>query len=302
VQWEERIPPAEYEKLQETFNPEGFDADRLAGVAAEAGASYVNLCCRHYDGFCLFRTNETGFTSVGFPARRDLLGELTGACDRQGLGLFVDFAYAAGWRHPYFYPRETAQADWPYARPPYEQKPARYRFSRDEDFLRYLKTVHWQLEEILYRYKPLAGICLTPAMGYWARPDLFLLDQAYGIVREAQPGALLSFGLGVNGGEDLAVEGRWSELERNAGQRARRAHEANAGKPSERRAPFVPGAWGYREDAAERLTAAEAASLSKQARAEGQNLLLVSALLPDGSMHPGEERALREAGRKLSES
>ena len=50
----EHIPPEEYAKLADTFNPYAFDADRYARQAKEAGAGYVVLTTRHHEGFCLY--------------------------------------------------------------------------------------------------------------------------------------------------------------------------------------------------------------------------------------------------------
>ncbi|MEZ5397186.1 MAG: alpha-L-fucosidase [Bryobacterales bacterium] len=84
VQLREVIPVAEYGKLKDTFAPESFDADAICDVALEAGMKYVNLTARHHDSFCLFRTNQSDFTSLDSPAQRDLVGELADACAAKG--------------------------------------------------------------------------------------------------------------------------------------------------------------------------------------------------------------------------
>ncbi len=204
VQFDERIPIAQYTRLRSTFDPSGFDAERLADLAVMCGMGYIGITARGADGFCLFRTVQTDFNCLE-ASGRDLLNELCQACSERGLGLVISFSYAADWRHAYFYPAETAQTAWMGARPGYESTPAEYRFEKDEDFLLYIRHVHNQLQEIAYRYVPLAGIRLEPQEGYLARPDLFPVDQTYSILREAQPGLLIAFGSGVNGGEDFAA-------------------------------------------------------------------------------------------------
>ncbi len=206
VQFEEKIRPREYAKLKETFNADHFDAGRITDLAIESGAAYVNFSARAPDGFCLFRTNTTAFCSLNSPARRDLVGEMADACRTRGLGLFLSYSYALDWNHPFFYSRDSVQLDWPYARPAYDELPPEYRLEREEDFLFYLKFIDEQLAEILYRYEPLAGLSLYPTMGYYSRPDLFMIEQSYERVREAAPGLLIGFG-----------EGR---------QRSRRFHDA----------------------------------------------------------------------------
>ena len=85
VQLRETIPVAEYAKLKDTFDPKNFDTDAICDMAIAAGMKYVNLTARPHDSFCLFRTNQTDFTSLDSPAQRDLVGELADSCASKGL-------------------------------------------------------------------------------------------------------------------------------------------------------------------------------------------------------------------------
>jgi len=102
----ERIPKAEYAKLADKFNPRKFDADAWAGLAAEAGMKYMVLTTRHHDGFCLFDSQVSDFTSVKTRAKRDFVAEYVEAARRAGLK--VGFYYSLlDWRFPgYFMPHE----------------------------------------------------------------------------------------------------------------------------------------------------------------------------------------------------
>jgi alpha-L-fucosidase len=109
----ERIPAAEYAKLAGRFDPQRFDADKWAGLAVEAGAKYVVLTTRHHDGFCLFDSQVSDFTSVKTRARRDFVAEYVRAARKAGLK--IGFYYSLlDWRFPgYFEPNkypESAQA------------------------------------------------------------------------------------------------------------------------------------------------------------------------------------------------
>ncbi|MCY4187966.1 MAG: alpha-L-fucosidase [Bryobacterales bacterium] len=282
VQFDERIPPAQYARLRSTFDPGGFDAERLADLAAACGMDYIGLTARGADGFCLFRTVETDFNSLE-ASGRDLLGELCQACRNRCLGLVVSFSYAADWRHPYFYPAETARTGWQGARPAYESAPAEYRFEKDEDFLLYIRHVHRQLREVVYRYRPLAAIRLEPGDGYHARPDLFPVAQTYSLLREARSGLLVAFGLGASGDEDFAAaEGL--QLPRPATAMAAQAWDRNREKPLELALTLAgggrPGARalldGYRATAA-----------------LGARLLVRLRLRADGSPGPAAVEGLR---------
>ena len=283
VQFDERIPLGEYRRLQSTFNPSGFDAERLADVAAACGMDYMGLTARAADGFCLFRTVQTDFNCLE-ASGRDLLDELCQACRDRGLGLVVSFSYAADWRHPYFYPAETAQTDWMGARPGYESAPADYRFEKDEDFLLYIRHVHQQLQEIAYRYLPVAGIRLEPEEGYHARPDLFPVDQTYSILREAQAGLLIAFGSGVSGDEDFAtVRGLNPPTPKT--EIAAQAWARNRDKPLEMTCDVANDG----PNIARSLLDSYRAAAKQDAK-----LLVRLPLRADGSPHPSAEGALLE--------
>jgi len=172
------------------------------------------------------------------PAERDLVQEMTDACRKVSMGLFLEYAYGLDWRHPNFYPPETVKLDWPYAQAPGGDERAP---QQDEDFLEYIKYCHVQLKEILYRYVPLAGIVLTPVMGYYARPDLFPLETTYQIIHEAQPQVLFSFGQGADGEEDFVSLPEQAGPEPRGGEPAERAWSLNKDKPAERLEPWKDG-------------------------------------------------------------
>lgn len=111
VMFQERIRPSAYAKLADRFRPTKFDADAWAGLAAEAGMKYMVLTTRHHDGFCLFDSAHSAFTSTKSAARRDYVAEYAAACRRAGLK--VGFYYSLlDWRFPgYFEPKkQTASA------------------------------------------------------------------------------------------------------------------------------------------------------------------------------------------------
>lgn len=299
AQLRERIPVAEYAKLKDTFDPGNFDAAGIADLAAAAGMKYVNLTARHHDGFCLFRTIETDFNSLD-ACGRDLVGELAEACRARGLGLFLYYSYALDWRHPCFYSRETARLDWPHARPDYAEAQPEYEFEKDEDFLHYIKFVHAQLKELIYRYRPLAGVWLDPIMGFYARPELFPIEQTYAIVREAQPGILICFKQGANGGEDFTAPEREPRAHPRGGRIAAAVWERNKNKPIEICDTLQPRAWGYDErNDGEHRNAGDVMAMLEHCKRYDANLLLNTGPLPDGSIHPADERTLREVGRRL---
>lgn len=232
VRYRKAVSVAAYDRLKQNFTAESFSAESLVRFAQAAGASYIRFPARLWDGFSLFRTNETSFTSLSAPAGRDLVGEMTDACRDASMGLILEYAYGLDWRHPYFFLPDSVQPDWPYAAVAHGDASER-RFQKDEDFIEYVKYAHVQLKEILYRYVPLAGIALTPVMGYFARPELFPLTTTYEIIREAQPQVLLSFERGANGEEDFVSLRSYPVPDRPGGEIAEHAWSKNKEKPRE---------------------------------------------------------------------
>lgn len=102
VQFYERIPQEEYDKLAWQFNPRKFDADAWAALAKESGAKYMVLTTRHHDGFCLYDSQVSDFTSVKTAAKRDFVAEYAQAAREAGMK--VGFYYSLmDWRFPAFH-------------------------------------------------------------------------------------------------------------------------------------------------------------------------------------------------------
>ena len=102
----ERTPVEEYAKLAATFDPRAFNPREWARTAKAAGMRYMVLTARHHDGFCLFDSRVSDFTSVKCsPGHRDYVAEYVEAC--RGEGLKVGLYYSEmDWRFPgYFHYR-----------------------------------------------------------------------------------------------------------------------------------------------------------------------------------------------------
>lgn len=306
VQYREKIPIEEYEKLTERFHPDKFDADFITDLALEAGMHYVNLTSKHHDGFCLFDTGKETWNSMAV-AGRDLCAELAGQCQKKGLGCFFYYSLFADWHHPYFYPREFN----PIARPDYKKEPEAYKFEKDVDFLRYLDEATGHIRTLLRNYGPIAGIWLDPLMGYYGRPDLFPVEKIYAMIRELQPQCLISAKQGITGTEDFAAPERSGEsLEDTirkrygdkAGDIAKKAWASNKDKYNEICDTLQPKGWGYiKDDDGNHKSSVEVMKMLEQANDRNANLLLNTGPLPDGSIHPEDVKTLKEVGKQLRE-
>jgi alpha-L-fucosidase len=305
VQLRDTIPLHEYTRLSQTFSPSGFDAKFIVKLAKKAGMKYITITSKHHDGFCLFNTKETDYNSVRTPAHRDLIGELAKACDKEGLGLFLYYSYAADWHHPYFYSRE---AGWSNARPAYKKMPEDYKYQKPEDFRKYVEYVHAQLKELLTQYPTIAGIWFDPIMGYYTNPDAFPMAETYALIRKLMPRALISFKQGANGEEDFMAPERGGNAKVGVQYPvAAQAYELNKNKPKEvcnTMQPHLPGAngggtWGYNKSIdGHHLKVEDVKKLLDEAKSNHYNLLLNIGPLPDGSVHPEDVETLSNLQKK----
>ncbi|MGQ9513973.1 MAG: alpha-L-fucosidase [Thermoproteota archaeon] len=102
VMYCERIPKREYAALSEKFKPSKFDANKWVKLAQEAGMKYMVLTTRHHDGFSLWDSQVSDFTSVKTAAERDFVAEYVDACRRAGMR--IGFYYSLlDWRWPAYW-------------------------------------------------------------------------------------------------------------------------------------------------------------------------------------------------------
>jgi alpha-L-fucosidase len=287
VQLREKIPVAEYAKLQQRFTAEKFDADAVAAFAADCGMRYVNLTTRHHDSFCLWDTRHTPFSSRNAPARRDLVAELAAACARKNLGFFLYYSHGRDWKHPH----APNNDEWGgSARPEYDPPEPSYAYGAAHDLDLYLDFMKNQITELLTSYGPIAGIWLdgiaVPLSGDRGK---FRCQELYDHIHRLQPQVLVSYKQGLLQTEDFYAP----------------EHKAveTGGKPGEICTTMCDRpvrSWGYlAEGEGKHKTADEVWETLRSARQRGFNLLLNTGPLPDGSIDPEDEAVLRKIGARL---
>ncbi len=97
----EFIDQNEYIRTACAWNPEHFDAAVWAATARRAGMKYAVLTTRHHDGYCLWDTRTTDYSSMCQAPKKDFVRPFVDACRREGLrvGLYyslLDFRLP-GW-------------------------------------------------------------------------------------------------------------------------------------------------------------------------------------------------------------
>ncbi|MEQ1826329.1 MAG: alpha-L-fucosidase [Pirellula sp.] len=256
--------PEDFAKLKDRFTAEKFDADFITDLALAAQMRYVNFTTRHLGDLYMFRTSVSEFTSLNSPAKRDLVAELAAQCQKKGLGLFL------------YCPPDVARTE------PQEA------FDRNRTVVR----------ELLTQYGHVAGIWLDGVGSYYAEPQAYgRINELYALIRSLQPQCLISFKQGTGTEDFVAPEGL---MHTKKDTFAQKAWELNAGKRGDicTNMQTAPPAWIYM-DGCEHIDADQVLALLADAFAQEANLTLNTGPLPDGSIHPADVAALREAGNRI---
>jgi alpha-L-fucosidase len=95
-----KIPVARYAGYAKEFNPVQFNADEWVKLAKAAGMKYIIITSKHHDGFAMFGSKASPYNIVdATPFKRDVIKELSAACQRQGMKLGLYYSQAQDWHH-----------------------------------------------------------------------------------------------------------------------------------------------------------------------------------------------------------
>lgn len=176
------IPPEEYRKLADQFNPRNFDAEGIVSRAKSWGMKYIVLTSKHHEGFAMYDSACSSYNIMHTPYGKDLLRELKDACDRQGMKMGLYYSQAQDWDDPDGY---VAHKD-----------------NSKKNFRRYLdeKCIP-QLKEILTQYGEIALIWFDTPMGMTPEESKEIAD----LVKSIQPNCIVSGRIGNGLGEYMTT-------------------------------------------------------------------------------------------------
>ncbi|PSL45550.1 alpha-L-fucosidase [Chitinophaga niastensis] len=170
-----------YGDIAKQFHPEHWNADSIVLLAKAAGMKSVVMTSKHHDGFCMFHTAYTDYNVVdATPFKRDVLKELSDACQRQGLKFGMYFSLI-DWHFPQAYPISSSNSD--------PITPEHHEFNKK------------QVTELMTNYGPVSEIWFD--MGSLTAQQSRDLAE---IVHRLQPGCMVSGRLGNDAG-DFCVMG-----------------------------------------------------------------------------------------------
>ena len=181
VMFREHLDPREYIANACDWNPQHYDPVLWAETAKRAGFKYACLTTRHHDGYCLWDTATTDYSSAAQSPKRDLVGEFVEAFRAAGLRIGLYYSLL-DWRIPAYF-------DGP------EKDPAGWVMVRD--------YIHAQVEELLTNYSTIDYFWFD---GIWPRTaEELRADALVRRMRELQPRVLINNRLGTKDSGDVGT-------------------------------------------------------------------------------------------------
>lgn len=276
VRSREAMTDADYDRYLERFDPDLFDAAALARAAREAGMRYAVLTAKHHDGFCLFDSKLTDYTSARVTGR-DLVAEFAEAMRAEGLRVGLYYSLL-DWRHPDF----TVDRYHPL------RDSVRPEEAAGRDMARYRAYMRGQVRELLTGYGPVDLLFFDftyPAKG----PAEWGAEELMAMVRDLRPGIVVNDRLGIPG--DYVTPEQYQPdrpLTRDGAEVMWEAcHTLN-------------GSWGYDRDNHDYKSPDLLVRMLVQSVACGGNLLLNVGPTGRGALDPRAAQTLRAIGSWMS--
>lgn len=181
VLFREHLDPCEYEAKACAWDPSHYDPVLWAETAKKAGFRYAVLTTRHHDGYCLWDTATTDYSSAKQAPKRDLVREFVDAFHAAGLRVGLYYSLL-DWRIPAWFEGPEVDAN---------------AWTEMRDY------IHAQVEELLSNYGKIDMIWFD---GVWPRTREDLdADRLVARMRALQPDLLINNRLGGQDTGDLGT-------------------------------------------------------------------------------------------------
>lgn len=285
VQSYERLTDDDYRQYAEHFAPDRFDARALARQAKSTGMGYVVLTAKHHDGFCLFDSALTDFTSQ-VVCGRDLVREYVDALREEGIKVGLYYSLI-DWHHPDF------TVDWNHPR---RDDVDAASLNDGRDMARYRDYLHAQVRELLTGYGELDYLFFDftypEERDGWAGkgPEDWDAEALLAMCRDLQPGMLVNDRLGIPA--DFVTPEQYqptSPLVDEAGER--QVWEA---------CQTLNGSWGYHRDNTDQKSATLLVQMLADSVSMDGNMLLNIGPDGRGAIAPRDAATLDEIGEWMS--
>lgn len=292
----------EYEDLRTTFNPVGFDPDKWAEAAKNAGMKYVVFTTKHHDGFSMFDSKYTDYkitdkaTPFSSHPKANVTKEVFNAFRDKGFWAGAYFSkpdwHSPFYWDPYFPPRDRNVNYEPEAYP--------------EKWNNFVDFTHNQIMELMTDYGKIDILWLD---GGWVaeKPANEIADWYAHELKDSKNGYIKTRNIGQDiKMDELVAKARKEQPGLIVVDRAVYGKNQNYLTP-ENRVPEEPlpypwesciiagGGWSYAFDA-KYMSGRKAVHTLVDIVAKGGNLLLNIAPSPNGEWDEGAYKLLAEIG------
>ncbi len=273
VLFREHLVPSEYFKLADQFTAPKFDAHEWAAIARDAGMNYMVLTSKHHDGFCLFESEVSDFTSTATAAKRDFIAEYVEGCRQAGLRVGIYYSLA----------------DWHW--PVYFEGPE----GHEDEFAEFIDYTHAQVRELCTNYGPIDFLWFDGQWPYsaaqWRAVEL---DD---IIRSLQPQVLINDRLHGEKLTSLHPPDEYADhIEGYVDSSERTISATGTGRPWEVCEVMHRRWWGYSAGDRHWKSVPELMTIMAQAAGAGANFLLNVGPRGDGSFPEPAQQGLAALG------
>lgn len=278
----------EYPKLAAAFYPSLFNADEWVEAIKASGAKYITITSRHHDGFSLWNSAASDYNSVkATPFKRDILKELSEACQRHGIAL-----------HFYYSHLDWGRPDYPLGR---TGKGTR-RPTNQQNWKQYQAFMNAQLTELLTGYGKIGAIWFDGVWDHDSDPTPFdwQLRPQYDLIHRLQPSCLVANNhhLPPFDGEDVQIFERDLPGENKAGYSGENGISKTLPLES---CETMNRTWGYNITDSTYKSPRQLVHLLVGAAGRNANLLLNVGPEPSGKLPEEAVGRLREIGKWLQQ-
>ena len=259
----------EYAKAASCFYPIRFNASEWVKAFKASGAKYITFTSRHHDGFSMYKTHENDYNIVdATPFGRDVLKELSEACQQEGIQL-----------HLYYSILDWIREDYPLGRTGHDT--GRTLKPNYDSYFQFMKN---QVRELLTNYPNVAALWFD---GYWDHdqdtiPFNWRMEEFYRHIHQLKPSCLIGNNHHITPieGEDFQMFERDLPGENKAGF----SEGQEISKLPLEMCQTMNGMWGYKVADQNYKSVDELVTLIIRAAAKGCNLLLNIGPQPNGEL------------------
>ncbi|MGN1095880.1 MAG: alpha-L-fucosidase [Eubacteriales bacterium] len=282
------LTPREYWDLAKKFNPDKFNPEDWLSAAKDAGFKYAVFTTRHHDGFSMWPSEASDFSTKEYVNGRDFVKEYVDACRKVGLkvGLYYsppDWRFDREYRSFMYGSHSEKFPDRPYEdidHKPIDSLPEMPK----EHYAKYLAYVNAQIRELMTNYGQIDLLWFDGSVS--DSTGLITAEE----IREMQPHIIMNDRLWGWGNGDYT-----SEFEC-------RLPESDPGHIWETcQIWHVGGGWSYVKNADKYRDLATTLHQYEVCKKWGGNLLLNIAPRADGSVPDAYYKSVKEFGDAVKE-